>query len=244
MRALSAEQMRSADTAGHARAGEVELMRRAGVALAEAVRALAPKARRLVAFAGPGNNGGDAFAAFAELDRRTDRIVYTVSPRQASAARRDAEARALLTGVMVRPFPQTPEAARAALEGADIALDAMLGTGARADPDRTFIVGIDALDACPAPVLAVDIPTGVDATSGGVAARAVRAGTTVTLGALKAGLLLYPARAYVGRLFVGDLGLDDEIAALPAPFYDALTDGEFLALLPGRSETADKRASG
>ncbi len=244
MRALTAEQMREADAAGVARAGEVELMRRAGVALAEAVRAIAPGAERLVAFAGPGNNGGDAFAAFAELDRHIERIIYTVSPREASPARRDAEMRALVTGVAVRPFPQTLEAARAALEGAAVALDAMLGTGARADPGPAFNIALDALDGCGAHVLAVDIPTGIDATTGAVASRAVRAGTTVTLGALKAGLLLYPARAHVGRLFVGDLGLEGEIAARPAPFYDALTDGEFLALLPARTDESDKRASG
>ncbi|MGP6158590.1 MAG: NAD(P)H-hydrate dehydratase [Vulcanimicrobiaceae bacterium] len=244
MRALTAEQMRSADAAGVARAGEVELMRRAGVALAEAIRELAPQPRRLVAFAGPGNNGGDAFAAFAELDRHVDRIIYNVSPRQASPARRDAEMRALVSGVAVRPFPETLQAARAALEGADVALDAMLGTGARAEPSAAFTDALDALDACAAHVLAIDIPTGVDATTGAAAAHAVHANTTVTLGALKAGLLLYPARAYVGRLFVGDIGLDDEIAALEPPRYDALTDDEFLALLPSRAPESDKRASG
>ncbi len=244
MRALTAEQMRAADAAGVARVGEVELMRRAGVALAEALRTLAPQARRLVAFAGPGNNGGDAFAAFAELDKNVERIVYGVSPREASPARRDAEVRALATGVALRPFPQTAAAARAALHATDVVLDAMLGTGARSDPGPAFAVALDALEDCSAHVLAIDIPTGIDATTGAVASRAVRAGTTVTLGALKAGLLLYPARAHVGRLFVGDLGLAAEIAALDGPFYQALTDAEFSALLPVRPDESDKRASG
>lgn len=75
MRALTAEQMRAADAAGIAKAGDVELMRRAGVAVAAAIRALVPQAQRLVAFAGPGNNGGDAFAAFAELERDRKSVV-------------------------------------------------------------------------------------------------------------------------------------------------------------------------
>jgi NAD(P)H-hydrate epimerase len=120
----------------------------------------------------------------------------------------------------------------------------MLGTGARSDPAPAFAVALDALEGCNAHVLAVDIPTGIDATTGAVASRAVHAGTTVTLGALKCGLLSYPARAHVGSLLIGDLGLEDEIAALPAPFYDVLSDSEFVGLLPVRSPESDKRASG
>jgi hydroxyethylthiazole kinase-like uncharacterized protein yjeF len=244
MRALTAEQMRAADARGIARAGETELMRRAGLALAEAIRAAAPHATRLVAFAGPGNNGGDAFAAFAEIEPGVERIVFTVTPREASAARRDAEIRALTAGVRVRPFPESPEAAQAALEGADVALDAMLGTGARADPGPTFAPALDALAAAKVHVIAVDIPTGVDATTGDAAACAVRAQTTVTLGALKVGLLLYPARAHTGALSVGDIGLADEVAGVGGPLFDALGDEEFLRLLPARSDESDKRASG
>src|SRR5271166_747208 len=106
-------------------------MRAAGERLAAAAAALAP-AGPLVAFAGPGNNGGDAFAALALLTGRP-RTVYAMCAPRPSAARLDAEQCARTSGVEVRDFPADETAATAALEGAALALDGLLGTGARAE---------------------------------------------------------------------------------------------------------------
>ncbi len=244
MRVLTAAQMRAADAAGVQREGEVGLMRAAGRALAEALELLAPEAQRLVAFAGPGNNGGDAFAAFAELDRKRKRIVYAAEAPHPSEARADAEARARETGVDVRPLPLERAAADKALARADVALDALLGTGSRSEPSAELIPAVDALCASEAFVLAVDLPTGVDATSGAASEHTVRADATVTLGALKLGLLLLPARAYVGLLFAGEIGLEAEIESLPDLRYYTFDDVEFLNKLPVRDAASDKRASG
>jgi len=245
VRALTAEQMRDADARGQERLSDVALMRAAGERLREAIAAHMPAGGPIVAFAGPGNNGGDAFAALALVEPARARIIYALEAKTPSAARRDAEARAQAAGVEVRRLPATGEEAAAALEGASVALDAMLGTGSRAEPGEVLVPAIEALNAFPRErVLAADIPTGVDASTGAVAAHAVRAGMTLTLGALKVGLLLDPARGLVGDLYVGDLGLDDDVAALGAPFFETLTPGEFCELLPRRSETADKRSAG
>jgi NAD(P)H-hydrate epimerase len=244
MRVVTSEQMRAADAGAVARVGDVVLMRAAGAALAEAIAQIAPQPRLLVAFAGPGNNGGDAYAAFAAVAAQCERIVYALPSPNTSAGRRDAEERALIAGVQTRPFPDSREAADAALRGADIALDALLGTGGRAELGDALLPAVDALNASDAHVLAVDIPTGVDATSGAAADRAVRAKTTVTLGVAKVGLLLEPARANVGILYVGDLDIAAEIDALGTPHFAALDDVEFRALLPVRSEESDKRLSG
>ena len=252
MRALTAEQMRSADARGMAARGATALMAAAGERLAEAIAQLAPRNGPLVAFAGPGDNGGDAFAAFARAPRDRERIVYALEASAPSAARRDAEARARAKGVTVRPFPRDEAEATAALApvrdappGAALALDALLGTGSRPEPDATLLPAIAALNALPRErVLAVDVPTGVDATTGVASADAVRAGTTVTLGAPKLGLLLEGAHEFVGALYVGDIGLTEEIAALDAPHYGVLTPAEFLALLPERAADADKRSAG
>jgi NAD(P)H-hydrate epimerase len=244
MRLLTADQMRAADAAGAARAGETALMRAAGSALAEAIERVAPHADRLVAFAGPGNNGGDAYAAFSALKRDCDRIVYALPSPKMSDGRRDAEERAAKRGVKTRPFPKNAGEAAAALEGADLALDAILGTGARPELSPEMRVVAAALNACAAHVLAVDLPTGIDATSGAAGEGAVRAHTTVALGAVKVGLVLEPARAFVGTLYAGDIGLRDEIAAVSGELVNALVDDEFAALLPPRGAEADKRSSG
>lgn len=237
--------MREADERGQQRIGEVALMRAAGERLREAILHHFPGDTSLVAFAGPGNNGGDAFATFALVDRARPRIIYALESRSPSAARLDAEERARAAGVEIRPLPKTLADAAEALKGAVVALDALLGTGSRSDPSSELIPAIDALNAIPRErVIAADIPTGVDATTAAVASHAVRAGITVSLGALKVGLLLDPARSYVGKLYVADIGVNDEVAALGPPYFATLTPDEFWALRPRRDDSADKRSAG
>lgn len=245
MRALTAEQMREADSRASERAGAVALMRAAGVLLADSIRTRFPQARRLVAFAGSGNNGGDAFAAFAELGPQYERTVYAADPKEPSDARRDAEARAQESGVIVAGFPTSLERALEALDGADLALDGLLGTGAHYEPKETFAPAIDALDSAGVPVLAIDIPTGVDASRGTISGHTVRAAVTVTIGALKYGLLVNPARECVGELYLADIGLGGEVAALHGePHFETLDEREFLALLPRRPAESEKRSAG
>jgi NAD(P)H-hydrate epimerase len=245
--------MRAADAAAVARVGEVALMRAAGEALAEAIERISPVPRRLVAFAGPGNNGGDAFAALAAVDAACEKVVYALPSPQTSDGRRDAEERARLAGVVTRPFPDSRQAADAALREADVALDALFGTGARPVLGEQLVPVVEALNASGAHVLAVDIPTGVDATTGAASEPSVQADTTVTLGAAKLGLLLEPARANVGALFVGEIGLDaldgsadadNDATNTAGSRFAALDDTEFLRLLPHRSEESDKRIAG
>jgi hydroxyethylthiazole kinase-like uncharacterized protein yjeF len=244
MRALTAAEMRTADAAAVGRVGDVGLMRAAGAALAEAIDVLVPNATRLVAFAGPGNNGGDAFAAFAALERDCERIVYAIPAPAASDGRRDAEARAAACGVETRPFPHTAQDARRALDRAEVVLDGMLGVGARAELPAEFRIATEAIRAARPFVIALDVPTGVDSTTGAVGDGAVRADATVALGALKIGLLLEPARAFAGTIYVGDIGLAAEIAAVAGERFFALDDAEFADLLPERGADADKRSSG
>lgn len=243
MRLLTADQMRAADAAAMRRTGETELMRRAGVAVAAAVVRLAPHARRAIAFAGPGNNGGDAFAAFAELDAACERVIFAAPSPRPGPARADAEARAHAAGVDVRPMPGTSQACANAAAAADVVVDALLGTGARSEPGPALVPAIDGMNGAGIPVLAVDLPTGVDATTGAAASHTVRAAATVMLGAAKLGVLLDPARAYAGTLYVGDIGIATEVDEAPSRFR-ALDAGEFLALLPPRGSGADKRSAG
>jgi hydroxyethylthiazole kinase-like uncharacterized protein yjeF len=244
MRALTSEQMREADRAAVARGGDVVLMRAAGAALAEAIDIVAPAARTLVAFAGPGNNGGDAYAAFAAHAGQATRTVYALPAANVSEGRRDAQERAQVNGVVTRPFPASPKEAHAAIAGADLVLDALLGTGGRPELPPEMRVVVESLAAVRPRILAIDIPTGVDATSGAVGSLAVRATATVTLGAPKIGLLLEPARSCAGDLYIGELGIAQEIERVAGPAFDVLDDAEFLRLLPARDDESDKRRSG
>ena len=240
---LTPAQMRAADAAAIAAHGEDALMREAGRQVARTLRELDAGARRVVAFAGPGNNGGDAFAALADLAADFECIVHADSGIKPSAARAAAEQRARAAGVAVRPLPEGDDAARAALDGA-VAVDALFGTGARLPISPPYRSLARALDARERPVVAIDIPSGIDALTGAVGEDAVRASVTVTLGAAKPGLFLDPARDLVGELWFAPIGIDDAILSAEPRTFAALDDGAFLRLLPRRKASSDKRASG
>ncbi len=236
--------MRAADAAACAVVGEDALMQTAGARIAERLRALARGPGSIVAFAGPGNNGGDAFAAFALLAREYECVVCAAPSAHPSPARAAAEARARDAGVAIRPLPSDDAQAGDALANALVAVDALFGTGARLPIPDEYRCATRALDTRVRRVLAVDIPSGIDAATGAVDADAVRASETVTLGAVKPGLLLDPAREYCGALWLAEIGIADTILSAQPRTFAALDDREFLALLPQRGAESDKRASG
>lgn len=240
---LTPEQMRSADAAAVAAVGEDALMHEAGRQIAERLRAMAQPGSRVVAFAGPGNNGGDAFAALAEIGRQYRCTVHAAAISAPSKAREAAMARARDAGVAIRPLPDTPDAAYAALDGA-LGVDGLFGTGARLPMPDAYVFLARALDRRRQPVLAIDIPSGIDALTGAAGDDAVRASQTVTIGAAKPGLFLDPARDVVGELWYAPIGIDAAILAAQPRTFAALDDDAFVRLLPVRAPGADKRAAG
>lgn len=242
MRVVTPQQMREADAAACERTGDAALMRAAGAAVAQAARHYAASGCA-VAFAGRGNNGGDAYAALAELPE-FDCVVYADPVEKPSAARADAMQRAKERGVRTLPLPKTLAEACAAVNGAALLFDGLVGTGARLPLPESYHPAVEAMNRSAAPVIAIDLPSGIDAGTGSAAEIAVHARATVTIGALKLGLLLSPARAHCADLWVAPIGLEMEIGALSAPLFEALDDREFLDLLPVRASGADKRSAG
>jgi NAD(P)H-hydrate epimerase len=164
------------------------LMDRAGRAVAGAVRRRlgGTYGRRVVVIAGKGNNGGDGIVAARHLEGagvRTD--VFELADE--------------------RGFPR-PAVARA-LARADVAVDAMYGTGFRGALDGDAAWVAETLAAVAVPVLAVDIPSGVDGLTGRAPGVAVRADATVTFAARKRGLLFEPGRTLAGEVTVADIGI-------------------------------------
>ncbi len=235
--------MRAADAQAMAHLGEDALMHNAGRCIAQRLRAMVGPEMPIVAFAGPGNNGGDAFAALAELSPTYECTVAADLSGPHSAARSAAQARAATFGVRVLPLPADERQARALLDDA-IAVDGLFGTGARLPLPVSYRHLARALDARAQPVVAIDIPSGVDALTGTVSDDAVRATATVALAAAKPGLLLEPAREYAGELWCGRIGIDDSTLGAQPREFAALDDEEFLRLLPRRASDSEKRSAG
>src|SRR5215216_3839109 len=199
-----------ADAAAQRAGNPVEvLMGRAGAAVAgAAARELGRVAgRRVVALAGKGHNGGDALEALARLARRGAgaEALVTGDPDDLDAQGRRCVALVRRAGGRVRPF--APELAGRLLAGADLVLDGLLGTGSSSAPRGPVAEAIAAAEAAAVPVVAVDIPSGVDGATGQVAGQAVTAAVTVTFQAVKPGHVLPPGSDHVGRLEVADIGL-------------------------------------
>lgn len=240
---LTPEQMRVADATACAHVGADALMRAAGTCIARFADARIP-AGRVVAFAGPGNNGGDAFATLAEMDADRERIVYAAPAQKKSDARRAAEGRALASGVTIAAFPQSADEARAAAAGAAIVFDALVGTGARLPLSEALRPAIAALDGRERPVISIDVPSGIDAATGALSEYAAHATYTITLAALKLGMLLEPARERAGELWLADIGIADDVLRGQRSPFTAFDDAAFLAMLPRRATSGDKRSSG
>ena len=242
MRAVTAAQMRAIDAAAVAREGEVALMRAAGEAIATLFDTFARGDGAVVGIAGGGNNGGDAYAALAAYGGKRRRIVYGEAAAGGSEARADARKRALSGGVEERAFRPDP----ALLRDAALILDGVLGVNARLPLDARSAELADAINASGAPVLALDVPTGIDPTTGATDPHAVRAVATIALGRPKLGCFLDPARDATGALWCAPIGMRDDDArdAGGEVRTEVLTAAVFGTLLPRRSDDADKRSAG
>ncbi len=243
MRAPTAIEMRAIDAAAVARDGEVALMRRAGDAIASLIGDYA-RPGPIVGIAGRGNNGGDVFAALAVLGGTQQRIVYCDDATSAeSAGRADARARAKASGVSFRPL----RVDASLLADAGLVLDGVLGANARLPLDPVSAALVVAMNDSGAPIVAIDVPTGLDPSTGAIDEPCVKAVATVALGAPKLGCFLEPGRTQVGDFWCDDLGMapdGDGGAAPPSGDAHVLTDREFVALLPRRADESEKRSAG
>lgn len=189
------------------------LMQRAGLATARLALALAPHARRIWIAAGPGNNGGDGIEAARHLHGWGKHVVVTwlgdpaSAPTDALAARQ----RALDAGLV---FAAEPDGQF------DLCLDALLGIGASRAPDGRMAQWIGHMRATSAPVLAIDVPTGLNADTGVAAQVCVRARATLCLLTLKPGLFTGAGRDATEQVWFDPLGVDlhsDALAHVAMP---------------------------
>ncbi|WP_030864372.1 bifunctional ADP-dependent NAD(P)H-hydrate dehydratase/NAD(P)H-hydrate epimerase [Streptomyces sp. NRRL F-2747] len=227
--AYSVETVRAAERELMARLPEGALMQRAAAGLAAVCAGLLRRVygARVVLLVGPGDNGGDALYAGARLARRGAGVTAVpMDPERVHAA---GLAALLAAGGRL---------ARAVPGRADLVLDGLVGIGGRGGLRPAAAALVERIPDG-AVVVAVDLPSGVDADTGEVAGAAVRADVTVTFGAYKPGLLIDPGASRTGALRLVDIGL-----SLPDPDAEALQHADVAALLPAPTASSDKYRRG
>ena len=237
--AYTADQIRTAEHALMATLPEGTLMARAATGLASVCAALLPRVygSRVALLVGSGDNGGDALFAGAALARRGARVTAVLAGSRAHAA----GLRALLREGGRAHDLSSAEEARDVLERAELIVDGMVGIGASGALREPYAGLAELAGQAGAPVVAVDVPSGVDASTGEVEGAAVRATVTATMGARKTGLLVAPGAARTGRVELIDIGLGPY---LEEPDVTALTDADVRDLLPRPGVASDKYRRG
>jgi ADP-dependent NAD(P)H-hydrate dehydratase / NAD(P)H-hydrate epimerase len=237
----------------------LDLMERAGAGVARAVEELAPDGPVTVV-CGKGNNGGDGLVA-ARLLRQAGRTVTVLTVTSPEELPGDARENLLRlpgdppvrlqagdggfngesgrSGAVVRSASE----AMGRLARPTAVVDALLGTGFAGEPHGAVAEAIDAIEAAGAPVVSVDVPSGVDASTGVVSGKAVPATVTVTFHAAKPGLWIHPGKARAGRVETIDIGIPRGAPAL-ATAAVGLIGPTVLAGLPRRGPSSTKFSSG
>jgi hydroxyethylthiazole kinase-like uncharacterized protein yjeF len=188
----------------------IVLMENAGRAVADVVCRRQPPGSRIVIVAGPGNNGGDGFVAARHLAARGRHVtVLMVGDR----ARLKGDAATAATAWAGRTEPATPEG----LAGAHLIVDALFGAGLDRPVEGLAHTMIEAINASGMPVVAVDLASGVNGTTGAVMGLAVRVDMSVTFFRKKIGHVLLPGRTYCGEVHVVDIGIKADTLAVIGP---------------------------
>ena len=230
-----AEQMRAIDRWAIEQRGiaSLDLMERAGAGLALLADRTVPRGP-IAIVCGKGNNGGDGFVAGRLLRElgRTVRVLTLAAPQDHLG-----DAAENLRRLQGDHGPFTA----AGLDDAALVVDAIFGTGFDGEPHGLAEDAIEAIAVLDAPVVAADIPSGVDASTGAAAGVAVRATATATFAAAKPGHWIAPGKQHTGELQVIDIGIPDGAPVRPDV---GLLTARVHALVPGRDAPGTKFSSG
>lgn len=243
---FTADEMRALDAWAIERRGipSLELMEKAGAGVAAAVAPLSASGPiRIVC--GKGNNGGDGLVAARRLRElgADAQVLLLFAVEELSADARANYERLVQSGGQFERVE--PDAIERALEGSSVVVDALLGTGFSGVPRAPIDRVIEAINEAGAPVLAVDVPSGVDASTGEVAGACVRADMTVTFHASKVGLWIHPGKAHAGRVEVIDIGMPPDDGSRPGRGAGiGLIKPPVLDLIPERDADSNKFKSG
>lgn len=253
MKLVTAKEMKALDVQAqndYAMPG-ILLMDNAAQAVAEAVHEAltALEGERVVIFCGGGNNGGDGLGAARWLQSYGVSVRAFVVGAALDAVQGDAALElAMFTKAGGRVEALSTEddwvLAELAASKADVLVDALLGTGFHGELEGDVLRACELLNKSEKYILAVDIPTGVNADNGAVCEQAVRADHTVTMALVKTGLLLYPGREYCGDIELADISMPVKLVEDYKSDKYRLTDEIVRELLPLRKANAHKGDAG
>jgi hydroxyethylthiazole kinase-like uncharacterized protein yjeF len=228
----STAQIRDIETAHEAKRGRVSLMARAGAAVAREALAMLPKRKdaAILVLAGPGNNGGDAWVAAEALRKAGQRVSVWAIGAQKFADPASKAAHASFVKGKGKIVNSADDHATF-----DLIVDGLFGIGLKRAPEGAFADAIEWVNAQAAPVLAIDIPSGLNADTGCAAGLVIRAGKTVTFIGAKPGLYTGLARDVCGAVRVDALGLK-----LAPTACELLTPLAMAAVIPTRAHASHK----
>lgn len=212
------------------------LMQRAGSAAFDLLRERWPEAKKLLVLVGTGNNGGDGFVV-ARLALQAGISVKVMQVGDRERLRGDAQTNALryaaLSGEWIDFVGVLPR-------DADVVVDAVFGTGLQRKVEGQWAQALEAINALPTPVLAIDIPSGLQADTGNVLGIAVRADASISFIGLKQGMFTGEAPAYCGDIYFDALDVPAKVYASQILLARRLDWSRQKKLLSPRSPTAHK----
>jgi len=204
--------------------------------------------KKVAIVAGKGNNGGDGFVVARHLHQRGAAVKIFVAGEPESL---QGDARINLEIIQRIGLPILPVLDATSLEGmerwareADLIVDALLGTGIHGPVRDPIASAIEAIDRCATPVLAVDVPSGLDSDSGQICGVCVRATRTITLALPKVGLVTYPGASYAGQVTVADIGIPKSLLQDEPVGLELITSDWVRARLPRRRGDSHKGTFG
>lgn len=206
----TAEMSRADQLAVAAGVPSLELMEVAGRAVAVEAARMVPAGGRIAIMCGPGNNGGDGMVAARLLAEAGYEVVLGLLGERSRLAGDAGEMARRWTGPVVA-------ADQVSLDGIALVIDALFGAGLSRPLDGAAAAAVTAVNRSGVPVLAVDVPSGLDGTTGAAAGPVVSAARTVTFFRLKPGHLLHPGRRLCGNLVLADIGIPARVLWEIAP---------------------------
>lgn len=252
MKVVTASQMRELDRRATEEFGipSLLLMENAGLQAVLEMERSFPRLRpsRVAIVCGRGNNGGDGFVVARHLfERGTAVEIFLLAKR--SDVKGDARTNLEIIRKMGVPISEVAtsqdlQATREAIGGADMVVDAILGTGTAGAAKGLFAEAIELLNRSGRPIVALDIPSGLSSDEGEIPGPSINATLTITFGLPKRGLILFPAASRAGRVVTVDIGLPSQLLSDTILDVSLLEADDAAAALPPRDPNAHKGTYG